>query len=202
MPVLPKIYLASQSPRRRELLAQIGVTFEVLRLRERPGREADVDEAEHAGELPDAYVLRVAQLKARAASLRLQQRSWPPMPILAADTTVCIGERILGKPTDASDARTMLRGLSDRSHRVFTAVAVQHAGRLLTALSQSTVRFRRIEEDEIDAYVASGEPMDKAGAYAIQGGAQAFVPAIEGSYSGIVGLPLCETVALLREITR
>lgn len=202
MLALPKIYLASQSPRRRELLAQIGVAFDVLRLREQPGREIDVDEAEFAGELPDAYVLRVATLKAQAAALRLQQRRWPAMPILAADTTVSIDARILSKPADAADARAMLRSLSDRSHRVFTAIAVQHAGRLLTALSQSTVRFRRIEEEEIDAYVGTGEPMDKAGAYAIQGGAQAFIPAIEGSYSGIVGLPLCKTVALLREITR
>lgn len=197
-----KIYLASQSPRRRELLTQIGVEFEVLRLRERPGRAADVDEAALPAEPPDAYVMRIAQLKANVAAQRLAQRGWTPRPILAADTTVSIDDRILVKPIDVDDARAMLRRLSDRTHTVLTAVAVHHAGRLRTALSRSTVRFRRIETQEIDAYVASGEPMDKAGAYAIQGGAQAFIPAIEGSYSGIVGLPLCETVALLREITQ
>ncbi len=200
MLALPKLYLASQSPRRRELLAQIGVEFELLRLRERVGRTADVDESVHAGERPDAYVMRVAQLKAAVAAQRVEQRGWGRMPILAADTTVSIDDRILVKPLDADDARAMLRSLSGRSHAVHTAIAVHHAGRVLTAQSRSTVRFRPIDEAEIAAYVATGEPMDKAGAYAIQGGAQAFIPAIEGSYSGIVGLPLCETVALLRQI--
>lgn len=202
MLALPRIYLASQSPRRRELLAQIGVEFEVVRLRERAGRVADVDEAVMTDECPDDYVMRVAQLKARVAAQRLVERGWTPRPILAADTTVSIDDRILGKPVDAEEARAMLRSLSDRTHRVLTAIVAQHAGRVVTTLSQSTVRFRRITDDEIDAYVGTGEPMDKAGAYAIQGRGQLFIPAIEGSYSGIVGLPLCETVALLRDVTR
>lgn len=202
MLALPRIYLASQSPRRRELLAQIGVEFEVVRLRERAGRVADVDEAVMTEECPDDYVMRVAQLKARVAAQRLVERGWTPRPILAADTTVSIDDRILGKPVDAEEARAMLRSLSDRTHRVLTAIVAQHAGRVVTTLSQSTVRFRRITDDEIDAYVGTGEPMDKAGAYAIQGRGQLFIPAIEGSYSGIVGLPLCETVALLRDVTR
>lgn len=202
MLALPKIYLASQSPRRRELLRQIDVEFEVLRLRERAGRAADVDETAMTDEQPEAYVMRVARLKAGVAARNLVARGWPPMPILAADTTVCIDDRILGKPLDADEARAMLRSLSGRSHQVLTAVAVHHAGRLVTGLSRSTVRFRHIGEDELDAYVGTGESMDKAGAYAVQGRAQAFIPTIEGSYSGIVGLPLSETVTLLREVMR
>jgi septum formation protein len=197
---IPRIYLASKSPRRRELLTRIGVHFDVLLLREQPGRSIDVNETPKPSETPHQYVQRVAREKAAAGWTYVQMRRLPPQPVLAADTEVCLGERIFGKPADRADAAEMLRGLSGREHMVLTSVAVQFERRALTALSESTVRFRVLEEDEIQAYVATGEPMDKAGAYAIQGIAQAFIPEILGSYSGVVGLPLHETVGLLKKI--
>ncbi len=198
---LPTIYLASQSPRRRELLDQIGVPYTVLSLREDSSRGVDVDERALPGEAPVAYVQRVARLKASVAWAILLARKLERRPVLAADTTVCIGDRILGKPTDAADAIAMLHHLSGREHRVLTCVAVRLGDHRHAALSESTVRFRALEEEEIERYVQTGEPMDKAGAYAIQGRAQAFIPSIVGSYSGVMGLPLCETMELLKRIT-
>lgn len=192
------IYLASRSPRRRELLRQIGVTFELIPLREGSGRGADVDETPHAGERADDYVLRVAHDKARAAAGIVAARRIVARPVLAADTTVVRDDEILGKPANADDAARMLRLLAGRSHRVLTAVAVAADGRLETRVSESRVWFRAIEAAEIRRYVATGEPGDKAGGYAVQGQAAAFITRIDGSYSGIMGLPLAETAELLR----
>lgn len=198
---LPKIYLASQSPRRRELLSQIGVDYTVLSLRMDAARGADVDEQPLAIEAPIDYVQRIAQVKASVAWGVVLARRLERRPVLAADTTVCIGNRILGKPADATDAAAMLRLLSGSEHRVLSCVAIRLGDQRHMALSENTVRFRPLEEDEIERYVQSGEPMDKAGAYAIQGLAQAFIPGIVGSYSGVMGLPLCETVDLLKQIS-
>jgi septum formation protein len=192
------IYLASRSPRRRELLRQIGIAFEVIPLRESPARPADVDETVHAGESADDYVLRVACDKARAAAGIVAARRIAARPVLAADTTVVCDQLILGKPLNAADASRMLGLLAGRSHRVLTAVAVAGEGRLETRVSESQVRFRALDAAEIRRYVAAGEAGDKAGAYAVQGLAAAFITRIEGSYSGIMGLPLAETAELLR----
>lgn len=192
------IYLASRSPRRRELLKQAGIAFEVLLYREDPRRGLDVDETPASDEDPRDYVLRMARIKAQAAVARLQQRRLPTLPVLAADTTVVLGRRILGKPCDADDAAAMLALLADREHQVLTAVALQWQDRLDTCLSVSQVVLGPMTKREIERYVASREPMDKAGAYAIQGRAGAFVRRIEGSYTGIMGLPLFETVTLLK----
>jgi septum formation protein len=189
------VYLASQSPRRRELLGQIGVRHELLLA----GADEDVEalEATRAGESADAYVARVTRAKLRAALRRLRARGLVPAPILCADTTVVLGARILGKPADATDAARMLTLLSGRSHRVISAVAVAARGRTRLALSVSRVRFATLTPDRIKRYVASGEPYGKAGAYAIQSAAAAWIEKIEGSYTGIMGLPLHETAALL-----
>ena len=189
------VYLASQSPRRRELLDRIGVRHEPLLA----AADEDVEalEATRDGESPEAYVERVARAKLRAASRRLRMRALAPAPILCADTTVAIGGRILGKPIDGADAARMLALLSGRSHRVVSAVAVAARGRSRLAVSVSRVRFATIAPARIERYVASGEPFGKAGAYAIQSGAAAWVERIEGSYTGIMGLPLHETAALL-----
>lgn len=192
------IYLASRSPRRRELLRQIGVNFELIPLREGAGRGADVDETPHAGEHADDYVLRVAHDKARAAAGIVAVRRIVARPVLAADTTVVCDDEILGKPANAADAARMLGLLAGRSHRVLTAVAVAADGRLETRVSESRVWFRMLDAAEIRRYVATGEPGDKAGAYAVQGQAAAFITRIDGSYSGIMGLPLAETAELLR----
>ena len=189
------VYLASQSPRRRELLDRIGVRHEPLLA----AADEDVEalEATRDGESPEAYVERVARAKLRAASRRLRMRALAPAPILCADTTVAIGGRILGKPLDGADAARMLTLLSGRSHRVVSAVAVAARGRSRLAVSVSRVRFATIAPARIERYVASGEPFGKAGAYAIQSGAAAWIEKIEGSYTGIMGLPLHETAALL-----
>jgi len=189
------VYLASQSPRRRELLGQIGVRHELLVA----DGDEDVEalEATRPGEPPDAYVERVTRAKLRAASRRLRTRGLLPAPILCADTTVVLGARILGKPADAADAVRMLTLLSGRSHRVISAVAVAAHGRTRLAVSVSRVRFATLARDRIERYVAGGEPFGKAGAYAIQSGAAAWIEKIEGSYTGIMGLPLHETAALL-----
>lgn len=196
MPTYPILYLASQSPRRRQLLQQIGIAPRLLL----PGDDEDAEalEAVRHGELPAAYVQRVTHAKLRAAVQRLQRRGEAPAPILCADTTVALGPRILGKPADAHEARTMLRALSGRTHRVLTAVAVHDGRRRHAALSVSHVRMAPLPEAAIDAYVAGGEPFGKAGAYAIQGAIAAWIAHIDGSHSGIMGLPLFETAALLR----
>jgi septum formation protein len=193
-----RIYLASRSPRRRELLTQIGVRFDMLLFRTPPRDDPEVNEAVLPGESPDVYVQRVALAKARHAQRSLALRQLPFHPVLAADTTLdCDGE-IIGKPAHADDAIAILTRLAGRTHRVLTSVAVGDATRIEQALSVSEVRFRALSLDEITRYVRSGEPMDKAGAYGIQGHAAAFVESINGSHSGIVGLPLCETAVLLR----
>jgi septum formation protein len=193
------IYLASRSPRRLELLAQLGIECRLL-LDDDESR-AESLEAVIAGEAPSRYVVRVATAKAQAALRRLEALELPAAPLLCADTTVAIGGTILGKPRDAEDAARMLRLLSGRTHKVLSAVVVAPAtrSRLISALQVSRVRFERLKPARIDAYVASGEPFGKAGAYAIQGQAAAFVRRIEGSHSGIMGLPLFETAQLLRK---
>lgn len=199
-PFEPVIYLASRSPRRRELLAQIGVRFNLLLFRSAPRPDADADETVLAGETPAAYVTRLARAKADAGWARIAQRRLPPAPVLAADTAVALEGRILGKPADRAEAEAMLEALSGRRHEVFTAVALRYEQRLESALSRSEVEFRPLGAEEIRAYVASGEADDKAGAYAIQGRAARFVVAIRGSHSGIVGLPLYETAQLLERL--
>ncbi len=193
------IYLASRSARRRELLMQIGVKFEPLLFREGTRQDADTDEMAHPGEQPDEYVRRVTRLKAESAWQRVvMRRGLQRKPILAADTTVSLAGQILGKPTDREDAERILRILSGTQHRVLTAVAITFEGRFEMAVSESLVTFAPLDEARISAYVLSGEPFDKAGAYAIQGRAGAFVERIEGTYTGVVGLPLHETANLLR----
>ena len=191
------IYLASRSPRRRELLAQIAVRYHLLLFRARPGREADVDEEPLAGEAPAAYVERIARIKAEAGWELLLQRNLPRAPVLSADTTVAIDDRILGKPAGREQAAEMLGALSGRRHEVLTAVALKNEDQLESALSISEVAFKKLSQEEIRQYVASGECDDKAGAYAIQGRAARFITELRGSYSGVMGLPLYETVELL-----
>lgn len=193
-----KIYLASRSPRRRELLKQAGIAFDVLLYREDPRRGLDVDESPLPDEGPDVYVTRMARTKVQAALTHLNQRRLPALPVLGADTTVVIEGRILGKPRDADDAAAMLTALADRTHEVMTAVALGWHDRIEERLSISTVEFGSVSARDIARYVATGEPLDKAGAYAIQGRAGAFVRRIIGSYTGVMGLPLFETAALLR----
>ena len=192
------IYLASQSPRRRQLLAQIGVRHELLL--PRADEDAEALEAEQHGELPADYVERVTRAKLHAARRRLKASGLPAAPILCADTTVALGRRILGKPVDADDAAATLQLLSGRTHRVLTAVAAASGRRERLVVSVSRVRFARLPPDVIDAYVASGEPFGKAGAYAVQGAFAGWIERVEGSYSGIMGLPLFETTQLLREV--
>lgn len=195
-----RIYLASRSPRRRELLKQAGIPFEVLLFREHWSRGADVDEKQLPGERADEYVCRVASVKADVGWLRVQQRVLPRWPVLAADTEVCLGDTVFGKPLDRSDAVRMLRELSGREHRVLSAVAVRYDDYTDLAISESRVRFRELGDAEIAAYVESGEAVDKAGAYAIQGKAAVFIPELRGSYSGVMGLPLYETSLLLARL--
>ena len=190
------VYLASQSPRRRQLLEQAGVRFELLP--PAPGEDAEALEVHHAGETPAAYVQRVTALKLKAARRRLAAAGLAPAPVLAADTTVALGTRILGKPADAAEALATLRQLAGRTHRVLTAVAVHDGRRGRQALSVSRVRLAPLPEAVLAAYVAGGEPFGKAGAYAIQGALAGYIAHIEGSHSGIMGLPLYETVQLLR----
>ena len=195
------IYLASQSPRRSQLLEQIGVHHRLL-VPNAPGDVAEDTEALELvlpGEPPAAYVERVTALKLDAAVQRLARRGLPTAPILCSDTTVALNDRIFGKPLDADDARHMLAQLSGQEHRVLTAVAVQAGAQRFAALSVSHVRFAELDSVQIDAYVATGEPLGKAGAYGIQGPAAAFIVHISGSYSGIMGLPLYETAQLLRQ---
>jgi septum formation protein len=190
------VYLASQSPRRRQLLEQIGVRHAPLLAD--ASEDAEALEAERAGESPLDYVERVTLAKLAAARRRLAARGLVRAPILCADTTVALGTRILGKPRDAADAAATLRQLAGRTHRVVTAVAVDDGQAERLAVSVSHVRFGALDEPAIARYVAGGEPFGKAGAYAIQSAAAAWIAHIEGSYSGIMGLPLYETAQLLR----
>jgi len=190
------VYLASQSPRRRQLLEQLGVRYELLLPDD--GEDSEALEAVKAGEAPAAYVRRVTGLKLDAALARLARRGLPSAPVLCSDTTVALGRTIYGKPEDEHDAARMLRELSAHTHRVLTAVAVQAGRRRLDALSDSRVTFAALSPAQIRAYVASGEPMGKAGAYAVQGRAAAHIARINGSYTGIMGLPLHETAGLMR----
>ena len=187
----PRIYLASRSPRRGELLGQIGVHFDVL--------PSDVDESVRLDESPEHYVLRLAREKALVCVQRLAAQGAPSRPVLAADTTVCIDGLILGKPENDADAAAMLSRMSDRWHAVHTAIAVAEGDRVEVALSSTQVEMAPLTAAEIAAYIASGEPRDKAGSYGIQGLAGAFIRRIEGSYSGVMGLPIYETSQLLNK---
>ncbi len=196
----PTIYLASTSPRRQELLRQLGVDFDILRLREAPGRERDIDESARAGEPPLHYVERIARTKATVGAAQMLRRGLPPRPVLGADTEVVLDGEIFGKPRDADDARRMLGRLSGRTHDVCTAVAIRWNDEEIAEIVTSTVTFRALTAEEIERYVATGEPFGKAGAYAIQGRAAAFVRRLDGSYSGVMGLPLFETAEILARI--
>lgn len=198
------IYLASQSPRRSQLLDQLGVRHEILVPDAAEAEEAEALETVLPGESPSAYVQRVTGLKLYAAVLRRTRRKLPEAPILCADTTVARGRVIYGKPIDAQDAVHLLSALAGQTHRVLTALALQvpstqgTATRRLTALSVSRVTFADLSPAQIEAYVATGEPLGKAGAYGVQGRAAAHIRQISGSYSGIMGLPLYEVAQLLR----
>ena len=191
------IYLASKSPRRQELLRQVGIEFRLLLPDD--GEDAESLEATRPGESPAVYVKRVVLAKLASARARLLRQGLTPAPVLAADTTVAIGGTLLGKPVDATEAAAMLARLAGRTHRVLTAVAVGDARHTDWVVQVSRVSFSRLSAAEIDAYVASGEPFDKAGGYGIQGAAGAFVRKIEGSYSGIMGLPLHETARMVHK---
>ena len=190
------VYLASQSPRRRQLLEQLGVRYELLL----PDATEDAEALEVVlkNEAPAAYVKRVTNLKLDAAVARLKRQQLQPAPILCSDTTVALGRIIYGKPSDAKDAKRMLAELSGKSHRVLTAVAVQSGRKRFDALSTSKVTFDEMTQKQISAYVATGEPLGKAGAYAVQGRAALYITKIDGSYSGIMGLPIRETALLLQ----
>lgn len=194
---LPMVYLASQSPRRSQLLEQLGVRHTLLL----PSADEDAEALEVVlpGEAPADYVQRVTRLKLAAALQRRVVRGLPDAPVLCADTTVALGRSVLGKPQDAGEAARMLQRLSGRSHRVLTALALGQGARVVQALSVSQVRFAVMDAHDIESYVASGEPMGKAGAYAVQGLAAAYIVRISGSYSGIMGLPLFETAHALRQ---
>jgi septum formation protein len=193
------IYLASQSPRRAQLLEQLGVRFELLL----PDASEDAESLEVAlrNEAAYAYVERVTALKLDAAVARMRRRGLPVAPVLCSDTTVALGRTIYGKPVDAIDAARMLHELSGKTHRVLTAVAMQKGTTRAQAVSVSKVRFTAMSAAHIRSYVATGEPMGKAGAYAVQGRAAAYIEHISGSYSGIMGLPMFETAQMLRTLT-
>ena len=190
------VYLASQSPRRRQLLEQLGVRYELLL----PDANEDAEALEVVlkNEAPAAYVKRVTRLKLDAAVARLKQRQLIVAPVLCADTTVALGRIIYGKPQNANDAERMLGELSGQTHHVLTSIALHSEQQFYEALSSSQVSFEAMTKLQVSAYVATGEPMGKAGAYAVQGRAAAYISRINGSYSGIMGLPLCETSLLLR----
>jgi len=194
------IYLASKSPRRMELLRQIGVEFEELRVRESDGRRRDVIETPRKDEPALNYVKRIARTKAVVGWHQMNRRKLPPRPVLAADTEVVVDGAVLGKPADAVNAMAMLERLSGNTHGVLTAVAVRWHAQIVLAVSTSQVTFRALTQDDIERYVATGEPFDKAGGYAIQGRAAAFISHLDGSYSGVMGLPLFETTEILAKI--
>jgi septum formation protein len=193
------IYLASRSPRRRDLLKQLGVKFDPLLLRLSGPRGADVDETQHAGESPADYVERTAREKAAFGLQVLGMRTMLQRPVLAADTVVIVDGDVLGKPADREQAASFLRRLSGRTHEVRTAVALAMEGPLLCATSVSLVSFRELAEEEVVRYCATPEPYDKAGGYGIQGLAALFIERIEGSYTGVMGLPLFETGRMLTQ---
>ena len=190
------IYLASQSPRRRQLLEQLGVRYELLL----PDADEDTEglEAVLRNESARNYVTRVTQLKLDAALQRLKRRALAPAPVLCSDTTVALGRTLYGKPVDAADALRMLSELSGRTHRVLTAVALAGGRKRQQVVSESRVTFAPMSRRQMLDYIASDEPMGKAGAYAVQGRAAAFISHLSGSYSGIMGVPMFETAALLR----
>lgn len=195
------IYLASRSPRRQELLTQIGVTFEPLLFRDGDRADREVDESPLPSEQPLHYVQRVALAKVTHGVRLLQARHLPVLPVLSADTTLDLDGQIIGKPENDEGARRILQSLSGRTHRVLTAVAVSYRGKTRNIINTSDVRFRTLTATDIERYLATGEHRDKAGAYGIQGHAGMFVEHISGSYTGIMGLPLCETSQLLGEFS-
>jgi septum formation protein len=201
-PIERGIYLASRSPRRRELLTQIGVRYSLLLFRSRPESKEEVNEDPLEGEAPAVYVERVARAKAESGWRRMMQRNLPQAPVLAADTTVALAGRIFGKPASRDEAAQMLAALSGTRHEVLTAVALAQGDWLESALQVSEVEFKKLGDDEIRQYVATGECDDKAGAYAIQGRAARFIVDMRGSYSGVMGLPLYETCQLLDKLPR
>ena len=190
----PLLYLASGSPRRREILANLGFRIERL--------AADIDETPYPQEDASSYALRMAQQKNQAALSRWQAKhpNPPDAPILTADTTVALNGMSLGKPDNARHAKLMLQQLSDGTHQVLSSVCVYYQGRSNSILQSSTVTFKPLSEQEIDAYIASGEPLDKAGAYGIQGLGGVFVSSLSGSFTGVMGLPVYETCQLLAEL--
>ncbi len=192
------VYLASQSPRRRQLLEQIGVSYELLLAT--PEEDAESLEVVLPNEAPLTYVKRVTQLKLEAAVQRMKQRGLPNAPVLCADTTVALGSSILGKPENAADALRILKMLSGQTHRVLTAVALASGRKRVSAVSISQVTFSPMSLAEMKNYIATGEPMGKAGAYGVQGAAAAYISQIKGSYTGIMGLPLYETAQLLKQL--
>ena len=194
-----EIYLASRSPRRLELLQQMGIACKTVLLREETNRQRDVDETPLSSENPFIYVERMAKMKAEIGVLRAKQRALPVMPMLGADTIVVFNGTIFGKPADQADARRMLKLLSGTQHEVLTGVAITDGTRLLHDTSISRVRFRDLTDAEISAYIDTNEPMGKAGAYAIQGMGAVFIERLEGSYSGVMGLPIFETSMLLSQ---
>jgi len=195
-----RIYLASKSPRRRELLRQIGVEFELLMLRDEGVRDGAVDETPRDGEMPEAYVMRIAREKAESGRAAVLWRKLPHRVVLSADTTVTVDDRILGKPADPDEAVAMLKMLSGRTHQVLTSVVVMAHDNLTQILQRSDVTFGTLSDQLIHQYCALSEPYDKAGGYAVQGQAAQFIERVSGSYSGIMGLPLFETTQLLQKV--
>jgi len=200
MMTAPHIHLASKSPRRQDLLRQLGVNFDLLKLREASGRDRDVIEGARDAEPPLHYVERMARTKVTVGWSRMQQRMLHARPVLSADTEVVLDGVVFGKPIDAADSARMLKALSGQTHQVLTAVAMRWQDRTEVEVSISSVAMRRLSAQEIDHYVATGEGEDKAGGYAIQGRAAAFIIRIDGSYSGVMGLPLAETAELLARV--
>jgi septum formation protein len=196
----PSVYLASKSARRQELLRQLGVDFTPLLMREAAGRRRDVVETPRNDEPPLDYIKRIARTKAAVGWHQMGRRGLAPKPVVAADTEVVLDGTVFGKPKDAADAVEMLRRLSGTTHDVSTGVAIRWNTQIMLAVSSSRVTFRALDNDEIDRYVATGEPFDKAGAYAIQGRGATFVSHLDGSYSGVMGLPLFETAEMLTKI--
>ena len=198
----PFVYLASQSPRRSQLLDQIGVIHHILvaDAAENAIEDAEVLEIAFKNEAPKAYVMRVTVLKLDAAVTRMKKRGLAAAPVLCADTTVAMGRVIYGKPENAADATRMLAELSGKTHRVLTAVAMAHGRKRVSLLSESKVTFAKMTKAQIASYIATGEPLGKAGSYGVQGMAAGMIERISGSYSGIMGLPLFETTQLLRQI--
>jgi septum formation protein len=196
------IYLASRSPRRQDLLRQLGVAFDELLMREAPGRDPDVVEGARDGESAPDYVRRIARTKANVGWERMTDRGLPPRPVLAADTEVVLDGYIFGKPADGPHALEMLERLSGRTHLVLTAIALRWEREFVILLSNSNVTMRELSADEMARYIATDEPVGKAGAYAVQGRAAAFITRIEGSYSGVMGMPLAETANALGKIGR